>query len=460
MTESWRRKTYYNKRVLVETSRVLNPQFSDTLICLTGAELEILRNLTQYVHRRSTFASGYTKDYYLAPTNDEWDVLSAIVADLEEKLMGCDDILALLESILVQVTCVCEGTNALLTDTTSVPDYGPGTRIAIDNYLIVDGLQVEDDYGDDTTASNDRCAVAQLTFWNAWEFTTEVLQPALAESVDILLPAAMAALALACGTVALLIPVGVILAVLWKLIEVFVEGDLVDVQNAIWANRDELTCAVWDGLHVDYREAESRARDVIDDIDGLSYLDKALLKLLFAPWAIGAMAKAWTNQTAWALSQVESGACDDCEWTRIHIWNMPPCPALWAGTFECTIDGRLGIRDDTHAYSEEFSIESVSQPVDVQVFSTWSSAHPSGWTVGYLWIQYEDALDVWQNLGAVTCTNTTSAGGLNSVEGQLEDITIPRNVLRVRLAGQAGQHGTNPWPLETAYIKLVFSEHS
>jgi len=74
MPESWRIKKYYDKRVLIDTVRVLDPQFPSTLICLDGAELEMLRNLTQYLHWRSTFAQGYETGYYLAPDNDDWDI--------------------------------------------------------------------------------------------------------------------------------------------------------------------------------------------------------------------------------------------------------------------------------------------------------------------------------------------------------------------------------------------------
>lgn len=104
MAEMWRRKRYYAPRVIIETNDVLDSPFEDALICLTGAQLNLLRNMTQYLHRRSTFASAYYGSYYLAPTNEEWDALDAIVADLENKLMGCPEILALLENIR---DCVC-----------------------------------------------------------------------------------------------------------------------------------------------------------------------------------------------------------------------------------------------------------------------------------------------------------------------------------------------------------------
>lgn len=108
MAESWRVKHYYNPRVLINTEDVLECTYTDSLVCLTGAQLVMLRNLTQYLHRRSTFVSEYREPDYLAPTNDEWDALEGIVADLEVNLMGCPEILAKLQ-------CICDAILALRT---------------------------------------------------------------------------------------------------------------------------------------------------------------------------------------------------------------------------------------------------------------------------------------------------------------------------------------------------------
>lgn len=87
MTDILRRKRYVENRVLIETARILNPQFKSTILYVSGAQLEVLRNLMEYLNRRTTFASEYFNRYYLSPTAEEWDSLLAIVADLEEKLM-------------------------------------------------------------------------------------------------------------------------------------------------------------------------------------------------------------------------------------------------------------------------------------------------------------------------------------------------------------------------------------
>lgn len=88
MSESERRRGYRYNRVLIETERILDPQFDDALVFLTGAQIEMLRNVTQYLNRLDTYVSEQFLGYYLAPTVEEYDSILEIVADLEETLMG------------------------------------------------------------------------------------------------------------------------------------------------------------------------------------------------------------------------------------------------------------------------------------------------------------------------------------------------------------------------------------
>jgi len=48
----------------------------------------MLRNCVQYLDRRSTFVSEYEELRYQTPNDADWDDILAIVADLEEELMG------------------------------------------------------------------------------------------------------------------------------------------------------------------------------------------------------------------------------------------------------------------------------------------------------------------------------------------------------------------------------------
>jgi len=82
------RTSYQNDRILIEASRILTPQFAGTTITIDGAQVELLRNIVSYLHQERTFVSEYHGTYYLTASDADFDDLSAIVADLEEKLMG------------------------------------------------------------------------------------------------------------------------------------------------------------------------------------------------------------------------------------------------------------------------------------------------------------------------------------------------------------------------------------
>lgn len=88
MSVNERTRKYRYGRVLIETARVLSPAFDDAVVFLSGAQLEMLRNVTQYLRRLDTYVSEYTPGYYLTPTVADYDDILSIVADLEETLMG------------------------------------------------------------------------------------------------------------------------------------------------------------------------------------------------------------------------------------------------------------------------------------------------------------------------------------------------------------------------------------
>ena len=85
------RCSYAYNRVLIDSGKVLDPQFDDAVIHVSGAQLEMLRNMTQYLARLSTYVAEYNPGYYLTPTIEDFDTILEIVADLEEVLMGNDN---------------------------------------------------------------------------------------------------------------------------------------------------------------------------------------------------------------------------------------------------------------------------------------------------------------------------------------------------------------------------------
>lgn len=88
MSEHERRQGYAYNRVLIETAHVLVPEFADAVVWLSGAQLQMLRNITQYLNRQETYVDDYMPGYYVTPDADDYDSILEIVADLEETLMG------------------------------------------------------------------------------------------------------------------------------------------------------------------------------------------------------------------------------------------------------------------------------------------------------------------------------------------------------------------------------------
>jgi len=48
---------------------------------------------------RSSFVSEYQEDYYVMPDDEDYDAIQAVVADLEDTLMGCAEIEQMIEDI-------------------------------------------------------------------------------------------------------------------------------------------------------------------------------------------------------------------------------------------------------------------------------------------------------------------------------------------------------------------------
>lgn len=241
MGEEWRQKTYYDKRVLIETDRVLNPQGVDSLLCITAAQAEMMRNLCQYLRRRSTFVSQYDEGYYLAPTEAEWDDILEIVAELEETLMGCEDIITALEGIQAAVACLCNKASRR-------PDYTPVTDDIIDWYVDDGVVRYDNPYPAETVVDANRCAIAQLTYQAAYETLTEWVQPAQDFASDVIVGAVLAAIAAATAPATFLTPASGLLAIIWLLVDVWERGEQQNVANTLVSNKEEIICALYDGL--------------------------------------------------------------------------------------------------------------------------------------------------------------------------------------------------------------------
>ena len=452
MGNEWRRKTYYKPRVLISTTRVLDPQYEDGLMCITGAQIEMLRNLTQYLRRRSTFSQNEDLQGYLSPTGEDWDTIQAIVSDLEEELMGCEELMQVFQDMLTQLQCVCSGTSPTSSD-------GGSVQPIIQEGLDSGDLIVDDPYGDDTEIEARRCAVAQLTYWQAWGWLTEIIQPVQENAMDIVVPLFLGVVSLMVGVTPLAIPAATVITIVSQIIDIWVEGSLQAVQNTLWANRDELICAVLSGLSYDYRASESRAAEVIATMTELSPMDRVVMRTMFAPWAMALASKAYTEGTDWAVANVAAGACDDCDWVYEAEYTFPPSPGTWTGGFPTYIGRYPGININEDGYSPNFVIPSIVDNIDIEIQCKFTSDHPISNTVGHIAIEYQDVALDWHLIWAATETTLAIAGLPTDSTDSAEDGPVPRNVLRVHIRGQAGQTETDPWPFMPSYIRVRISPH-
>lgn len=321
MPDIWRRKKNYAPRVLIDTARVLDPQFSDSVLCITGAQLEMLRNLTQYLHRRSSFVSEYHEGHYLCATNEEWDALQAEVAELEETLMGCEEFTAALEDLVAQVACLCAAANQQVRDGIAL---GP----IVETYL-TDGTFVPGDtFGDDTAVEDERCDLAQVTYWQASEVVSQLIQPLDDLVLDFLLPAVLGLIGTIIGGPVVGVPAALLITLVRGLIELKATGMLPDVQSAFAAAEEDIICALYTGLETSYRAAEWEAMQVINSLPATSAVAKIALHCMVCPWAIAGAQKALTAETAFAIAHHVPGYCVDCDtvvgtdWYGVYV--VPP----------------------------------------------------------------------------------------------------------------------------------------
>jgi len=74
--------------VLVDVAMALDSSFDDGVLWFSGAQIGMLRTIVRYLRRQHTFVETYHDSYYISPSTEDWDTISALVADLEETLMG------------------------------------------------------------------------------------------------------------------------------------------------------------------------------------------------------------------------------------------------------------------------------------------------------------------------------------------------------------------------------------
>jgi hypothetical protein len=313
MSEEWRRKQYYGPRVMVWTDDILDSGFDDCLVCLTGGQLNLVRNLLQYAHRRSTFVSEYSDLYYLAPTNDEWDAIQAAVAQLEGNLMNCEQFTQDLAEMLARLRAI-QGLGCI-----------PPVEGASEYFPYSD--ETDDDeipYVSDPV----RCAKAQLWFEWGYQVITEQVLPASRWGFDWLIPALAAFIFTAVGGPAAGAGIWVIAEAVQELLEIPYIGAETNLINWMTTNKHDIVCKLYWGL-VTTENASTIWQAVYDaeiaPAEDISAGDKIILNLFMGTWAGSNAHRAYENATDWAVDNVIPGYCSDCgSPPLVYEWTLPP----------------------------------------------------------------------------------------------------------------------------------------
>lgn len=112
---SERRRNYRYNRILIESERILDSEFAGAVVFLSGAQIEMLRNVTAYLCRLDTYVAESHLGYYITPTAADYDDILAIVADLEETLMGNENVIFGYNDVLVGLHEETSDTNGSFT---------------------------------------------------------------------------------------------------------------------------------------------------------------------------------------------------------------------------------------------------------------------------------------------------------------------------------------------------------
>ncbi|MEE9367091.1 MAG: hypothetical protein V3W44_10415 [Dehalococcoidales bacterium] len=366
--------------------------------------------------------------------------------------MSCEELTAKIDAILEAALCACEGTDGGYTSSVTGPVYDD---------LEDDGrIKWEDQDPSPTPLEAEACALAQLVYAMNYEFLTEVLQPTQEALHEVLLFALFESLALMIGGPPALVPGAAVFYVVQAMLDAWVEAELANVLNALMANKNELICAMaaaFDGGG-DYGDASAAARDVIDSVSAWTNIDKALFRLTFSPLVMKMCQVAYDAATAWAIANVTPGQCDDCGWWIRWTWAFPPCPGALVGDMPCS-DGRPCFNAVPVATSAMGALPDILTDVDIHIEVEYKSVFNYGFTCGFVRIEYQDVATAWHALTELSCTTLEPAGTENYNEVTGEEVTIPRNVLRLQIHGMGGQGQEDPWPMMIRWIRVTIIPH-
>lgn len=317
--------------MLISTEDVLESPFPDALLCLSGGQLNILRNLLQYAHRRANFVTEYEAVSYLTPTTEEWDDIQALVADLEDQAMGdCSELMTTLDDILTALECICPTLAQMRAEGVLQPD-------SLNTDEITDVFEWSDEIPNPTVESEESaaaCAISQCWYQAGFEVITEGVLPASRAAFNVILALVAAKIAAMTGGAALPTALGAVKVA--ELVEDLIQGGYdaseSNLYNWMITNKEEIVCGLYNGTMTG-GTASSIWQTVYDETihpaEGIHTLDKLILWLFMGTVAFVIAYFAYTEDTSWAQSVPIEGYCDNCPLEPIignDWWAMPLAP--------------------------------------------------------------------------------------------------------------------------------------
>jgi len=344
MVESWRKKRYYTPRITIPVSIMTETELTGKLVCLSGPQLAILLSLLGYADRRITWVSTYYDDYYLTPTNEEWDTIQALIADLEDTLMSdcVTPLVEALEGINTTLASLVTAMGPMEAELTSIAGnvgdlLGPlqcicakDTNLSITNVISPDWPDYPDaekvfGWGTELPVATipalvdeEACALAQCVYQAGFELVTEVFLPIFGAGYGDLLPAAAAAIAVFTGGVTLPIVIGVyaLTDLLQELGEIAWEAAEANLINWMFTHKQDIVCELYNNIKVGGTGTQiwqSVADDIVAPAVDLSAGDKVLVNFWFGIIGNYAARIAQTLNSTWYQSVPEAGFCEACE---------------------------------------------------------------------------------------------------------------------------------------------------
>lgn len=454
MSELWRRKTYYAGRVLIETEHVLSSTSKDSLVCITGPQFEMLRNLTQYLKRRSTFVSEYHDSYYDAPTTAQWDDIQAIVADLEETLMGCSELTTALELIAAQLACICQAFQGTLAQTQPL-DPGYTDQEYYDEYISA----VEAGEGSPPAPFGDWDEWATYVCKGAQKLVDDAAAACLAMgttlTTGILITFSVINLALLATVIAA--PVSIVIQIVTTLVAIGVNFAYTDVVDWLLDNKEALVCSIYSAetAVAGYSAVQAAIANLWDAGPGIQIVQALFNREVVSSVYDGTM----RDDTLW-IGDYTDAFCVPCgEYPEGYTWTWvwPPCPRAefidggicWSG-MHC----HAGNIEVSHQ-QVIISLGSVNR-IDFTVL--YKSHYASGYTVGHITIHRWDTETLeWVDSENCTCTTSQAAGVQNETTHQTNFSARDGGLWRVTIRGQVPQEEVEPYPFMVQSLEVTFS---